>query len=295
MKRDLLTEAMADLKILKKTQEELVRQQILEEFEPTIKRLVGRKLDEENGIDDEEETGEGEFEENPLDQDSGFESFEDEPMEDEGSEFDMEESMEGEDDPELAELMRELEGEDEMMDEGEDEGWEDDTMDEGEDMDDDDFMSEGWDSDEEMVDESEEYEDDPVEEMRQLQTENAKLKRDLRKSHLTVATLKKTINEVNLVNAKLLYNTKIGRQYDLDRKQKTAVLEALDRGNTGREVKLIYATICESLNKTTSLKRKKPVTESRKPASKFIKPKQTLQENNKVLHFQRLAGIIKED
>ena len=182
----------------------------------------------------------------------------------------MEESMEGEDDPELAELMRELEGEDEMMDEGEDEGWEDDTMDEGEDMDDDDFMSEGWDSDEEMVDESEEYEDDPVEEMRQLQTENAKLKRDLRKSHLTVATLKKTINEVNLVNAKLLYNTKIGRQYDLDRKQKTAVLEALDRGNTGREVKLIYATICESLNKTTSLKRKKPVTESRKPASKFI-------------------------
>ena len=128
MKRDLLTEAMADLKILKKTQEELVRQQILEEFEPTIKRLVGRKLDEENGIDDEEETGEGEFEENPLDQESGFESFEDEPMEDEGSEFDMEESMEGEDDPELAELMRELEGEDEMMDEGEDEGWEDDTM-----------------------------------------------------------------------------------------------------------------------------------------------------------------------
>lgn len=294
----LLTEVMADIKIMKATQLELAKQQILEDFEPAIRRIVSAKLEQEGDLDDEGEDFDfaPEDESNPLDNGGGFESFEDD--EPDGDEFSMEGDEFGDDDPELAELMRELDGdvepEEPMMDEGEDEEM---NFDEGEDVVDDEmyeaFMAEEFGEDDQL-EESDGWEDEAaVEESRKLRTENKKLKKSLRESLMTVSTLKKTMNEVNLLNSKLLYNARIGRKYDLDKKQRTTVLEALDRGRNVREVQLIYATVCESLNKTTSLKRKRSVKEG--VGSKqmpFIKPKKMVQESAGVTRMKELAGII---
>lgn len=86
-------------------------------------------------------------------------------------------------------------------------------------------------------------------EQRKLRTENKKLKKDLNESYRAITTLKKTLNDVNLLNAKLMYTTKTFRTFNLNENQQQRILSSFDRATSVREVKLIYTTICEARNK----------------------------------------------
>jgi hypothetical protein len=124
-------------------------------------------------------------------------------------------------------------------------------------------------------------------------------------AYRTVEYLRKQINEVNLLNAKLLYTNKLFKEFGMNRDQKTKVVEAFDLTKNVREVKMTYANWCESLNFGGNVK-KKTVTQSpvyqtttitEGSASKTVastKPsKQVITEgvDETVRRFQKLAGI----
>lgn len=83
-----------------------------------------------------------------------------------------------------------------------------------------------------------------------LRAENVNLKNKLNEAYRAVTTMKTTLNEVNLLNAKLMYTTKTFKQFDLTESQQHSILDSFDRANSVREVKLIYTAICESRGKS---------------------------------------------
>jgi len=121
---------------------------------------------------------------------------------------------------------------------------------------------------------------------------------ELGEAYKVISSLKKTINEVNLLNAKLLYVNKLFRGYNLTNEQKTNVVETLDRTKNVREVKLVYTTIAESfkIGSTATRKTTTKLTESyaSKPAQSTAPAKQIIAEDNSAAdRFKKLAGIIK--
>ena len=121
---------------------------------------------------------------------------------------------------------------------------------------------------------------------------------ELGEAYAVISSLKKTINEVNLLNAKLLYVNKLFRGYNLTNEQKTKVVETLDRTKNVREVKLVYTTIAESfkIGSTATKKTTTKLTESyaSKPAQSTAPAKQIIAEDNSAAdRFKKLAGIIK--
>lgn len=113
-----------------------------------------------------------------------------------------------------------------------------------------------------------------------------------------IKSLKGTINEVNLLNAKLLYVNKLFRSFNLTNEQKSKVVETLDRTKNVREVKLVFSTIAESFKFGNGATRKvtAKLTESyaSKPAQSTAPAKQIISEDNSAaLRFKKLAGIIK--
>ena len=91
----------------------------------------------------------------------------------------------------------------------------------------------------------------------------AELEKELEEAYKAIKSLRGTINKVNLLNAKLLYTNKLFRNYNLTNEQKVKVVENLDRTSNVREVKLVYATLSESMKFTGTEKKasiKKTVT-----------------------------------
>jgi len=119
---------------------------------------------------------------------------------------------------------------------------------------------------------------------------------ELEEAYKVIGSLRKTINEVNLLNAKLLYVNKLFRSYNLTNEQKTKVVETLDRTKNVREVKLVYTTIAESFKIGSTATKKTKLTESyaSKPAQSTAPAKQIIAEDNSAAdRFRKLAGIIK--
>ena len=112
----------------------------------------------------------------------------------------------------------------------------------------------------------------------------------------TINELRNELNEVNLLNAKLLYTNKIFKAKNLTESEKVKVLNAFDKAENVKGVKLVYETLTESL-KTTSIVKKSQVRESLGSASRTITPatpKQPIIESNEAFaRMQRLAGIKK--
>jgi hypothetical protein len=123
--------------------------------------------------------------------------------------------------------------------------------------------------------------------------------KELNEAYKVIKSLQRTINEVNLLNAKLLFANKLFRAHNMTNEQKVKVIETLDRTNSVREVKLVYSTLAENFKYSSSNKSTKKsisegiaskVTKSTKPAVS----KQVIAENTQISdRFQKLAGIIK--
>ena len=123
---------------------------------------------------------------------------------------------------------------------------------------------------------------------------------ELNEAYKTIKSLQKTINEVNLLNAKLLFANKLFRAHNMTNEQKIKVIETLDRTKSVREVKLVFSTLAENFKyaTTTNKSTKKSISEG--IASKTIKStapkvaKQLIAESTNVSdRFKKLAGIIK--
>jgi hypothetical protein len=145
-----------------------------------------------------------------------------------------------------------------------------------------------------------EAEEDKAEDAGEMKAEVAKLETELAEAIAVIKSLKGTINEVNLLNAKLLYANKLFRGYNLTNEQKVKVVENLDRTSTVREVKLVYATLSESMKFTGTERKvaqvKKNITEgiASKAQASTAPKKEIIAESNELANrFKQLAGIIK--
>jgi hypothetical protein len=142
------------------------------------------------------------------------------------------------------------------------------------------------DDEEEKVEEGEESADDAI----------AQKDAELEEAYKVIKSLKSTINEVNLLNAKLLYTNKLFRSYDLTNEQKHKVVETLDRTQNVREVKLVFATLAESMKIGGTAKKVKAnkITESfasKKVASTAPKAAIINESNDMAERFKKLANI----
>lgn len=327
-KQDLLAEAIADAKKVKKTALANAKMALEEAFQPTLQRMISTKLAEEDELDDDfdlsieiepelsvaPEGGDDLGGEEPV----GMGSFEDdEPVDAPAPEGD--DDLGGDDAPAP-------EGEDEFADdeflpEGEEEDWQDpipdDPMNEADGYDDEFKSGDNELTEAEVRALTSLFEEEglgdingPEDEdggsftldvpstninfesrVRKLRSENRKLRESYNKAMRVVTSLKKTINEVNLLNAKLMYTTQAMKlKESMSQSQQVRIMEAIDRGRTVREVQLIYTSIMDALNKRPS----RTLTEGL--ASKTVKPmgKPVLKEskNSDVIKWQRLAGIL---
>jgi hypothetical protein len=121
-------------------------------------------------------------------------------------------------------------------------------------------------------------------------------KEELEEAYNTIHSLRHTINEVNLLNAKLLYTNKLFRNFELNENQKMKVIENFDRAGTTREVKLVFSTLAESFN--VPVKKRKMVKESyaSKPSGTTApskKTKQIINEGHELANrWKKLAGLL---
>ena len=110
----------------------------------------------------------------------------------------------------------------------------------------------------------------------------------------TINELKNELNEVNLLNAKLLYTNKIFKTKNLTESEKVKVLNTFDKAETVKEVKLVFETLTESFK---AVAKKAPIKESLGSASRSIASTQTKQPiievNDAFARMQKLAGLRK--
>ena len=109
----------------------------------------------------------------------------------------------------------------------------------------------------------------------------------------TIGYLREKLNEVNLLNAKLLFTNKLFRSFGLNNNQKLRVVEQFDRTQNLREIKLVYATLAESFKGNGN----KKVNESKGQASKAVAStepkKEVLSEGQEMKNrFKKLANLI---
>ena len=141
----------------------------------------------------------------------------------------------------------------------------------------------------------EEKKDESVEES--VNEELNTLKADLEEHRNVVKYLRGKLNEVNLLNAKLLFTNKLFRNFGLSNEQKLKVVETFDRATNLREVKLVFSTLAESFgNKVASKPSKKQESKgsSSKPvASTKPKTEEVISEGFDMKErFQKLAKIL---
>jgi hypothetical protein len=330
VKSDLLKEAIADAKAVKETALANAKIALEEAFAPRINAMLSAKLAEEMDDEDivanapvdehdvmyepetETDVMEPEMDAAPeMDAEMDMEMPAEEPavddMEMEGMMYDVDEDPTDpasvEEDLELEAIIRELEedlNEEELTEDSdetitEDEHGEDDNKDNEkekveEDFNIDEIIESILDEEKETVTEEEEDKNDDSDKKEKME----ELAEDLTEAYTTIESLRGTINEVNLLNAKLLYTNKLFRNFELSESQKMTVIENFDRAGNTREVKLVFSTLAE--NFTVPVKKRKVVkegaaskpTHSTAPVTKTI-----INEGNQLANrWKKLAGLL---
>ena len=327
-KSDLLKEAIADARTVKETAIANAKIALEEAFTPRIHSMLSTKLSEQ--LDDEEEVEDVEMgveDEMPaeepemdaemdaepeavgvgvdLDMDGDYDiegelgmGAEEEEMDDMEAEpemgeedmdaeydaADMEEGRYNAADMDLDEIIRELE--EGMYEEEMDEQVADSAGDDGDGM-----IEEDIDAIIESILAEEDAEEDEAKE-----EDESEMVSELNEAYATIEELRSVINEVNLLNAKLLYTNKLFRNFELNESQKMKVIENFDRASNTREVKLVFSTLAESFNRPTAKKRVVKESYASKPTQTTAPSKatkQVLSEGNELANrWKKLAGLI---
>ena len=336
MAKDILKEAIADAKAVREVALANAKAALEEAFTPKLQSMLSAKLSEEldEDLNEEEETNEGvedtTIEETTIEEDSFDEMMNtDEEAADPDDEGYMGKSMDEEID--LEEILSELEleeseevsedtvaeGEEELA-EGEEEeleemqvtytadtanrvGYQADYVNEDFDLD---ALLEELDGLDEVKDEVKEEEleeskEEVEETVNPLQSELEEAKDELEETKSALETVRAELNEVNLLNSKLLYVNRIFKANQLDEAQKLRVVETLDKAGTAKEAKLIYETIKDTftISKESKQIKKASIKEglgmASKAAGKSTAPKSEVisESNNMMTRFQKLANI----
>jgi len=326
-KSDLLKEAIADANAVRETALANAKIALEEAFTPRIQSMLSAKLSEE--LEDEDEEGmegadrmgaemyeqEDEMDmEEPMEEpemgemepEAGEEigvavdvdgdgeyDYEGELGAEEGEMEDMEmgDEMEDEGDLDLESIIRELE---EDLNEEEEEAGEEGMMKEEEEEPE--AMEEDIDSIIEAIlgEEEEEMEEQVADEAGDDGDGMLPEAAELEEAYDTINQLRGVLQEVNLLNAKLLYTNKLFRNFELSENQKMKVIENFDRAGNTREVKLVFSTLAESFQKPA---KRRVVKEHKNVASKAVgttKPaKEIISEGNEMAaRFKKLAGLL---
>lgn len=323
-KSDLLKEAIADANAVRETALANAKIALEEAFTPRIQSMIGEKLADElnDGMYEQEEEEEmdmdmGDEEASMDDMEAGEAGGLDVTIDDPSTEVspdyqgtvaaaepageeaemdmdaeeapmdDMDDDME-DDDLELEAIIRELE---EDMDK--------EDMDEAEDMEEGMYgkkeeMEEDIDSIIEAILSEEEMEEQVADEAGDDGNGMLPEATELEEAYDTIDQLREVLQEVNLLNAKLLYTNKLFRNFELSENQKMKVIENFDRAGNTREVKLVFSTLAESFQKPA---KKRVVKEHKNVASKAVgttaPAKEIISESNEVAdRFKKLAGLL---
>jgi hypothetical protein len=302
--KDLLKEAIADAKAVRETALANAKLALEEAFTPRLQSMLSAKLAEE--MSDDEDMHEGE-EEDYSDATPTFEGEEDEEtmdseeaMDTDSGEEEMsyeedEEEMpaEEDDDLDLDEIIKELEmeGDEESSEMEMDEMADEDGMSDEDEMHEGDY---GDMADEDEVDINEiirSLREEDEEEMHE-EEETEKSAEELEEAYNVIRFLKGKINEVNLLNAKLLYSNKLFRNFTLNENQKMKVIENFDRAHSLREVKLVYSTLAEGFKMPATKKVVKESFASKPSASTKPAKQQVISEGaDLAARFKKLAGL----
>jgi hypothetical protein len=123
---------------------------------------------------------------------------------------------------------------------------------------------------------------------------NKTVSEELKQALETISTLQKELNEVNILNAKLLYVNKIFKANNLTESQKVNVIAAFDKAETVKEVKLVFETVADNVGtkKETTIKEHKG-SASKATGTTASKPEVIAEVSDAVRRMQKLAGIIK--
>jgi hypothetical protein len=296
MSKDLLKEAIADAKAVRETAIANAKLALEEAFTPKLQSMLSTKIREE--FEDEEEVeveaadDAAETEDLPVEEANTEDEVETEVdyAEDADAEdAELEEAEASDDDLELEAILRELEDGTEAEEDFPDPTAEDPAL--AEEADDEENLEEATEDEEFDLEEvinalrEEDEEEAPVDE---ADTED-----DLEEAYATIKFLRSKINEVNLLNAKLLFSNKLFRANNLNESQKLRVIETFDRAASVREVKLVYSTLAESMVGTKGTKSSMTEGLASKSTKSTAPNKSVIVESNDFSNRMRqLAGLI---
>jgi hypothetical protein len=128
-----------------------------------------------------------------------------------------------------------------------------------------------------------------IEEKKKMEAEK-KMKQDLNEANKTITALKAELNEINLLNAKLLYFNKILKAKSLNESQKVKVMNAFDRATNVKEVENTYRTLSESITAPKKAALKESMSFASKPIGN-APAKPIVEADAFVSRWQTLAGI----
>ena len=116
---------------------------------------------------------------------------------------------------------------------------------------------------------------------------------DLQEALKAVKILRNQLQEVNLLNAKLLYVNKVFKSNNLSEGQKVNVIAAFDKAETVKEVKLVFETVSKNVvAKPAAIKEHRSFASKATGNAKTTAPKEILSEvSEQVQRWQKLAGI----
>jgi hypothetical protein len=328
-KSDLLKEAIADANAVRETALANAKIALEEAFTPRIQSMLSAKLSEELEDEDEEGMGTEMYEqEDEMDMEEPMEEPEMDEMEPEAGEeigvavdvdgdgeydyegelgaeegemedMEMGDEMEDEGDLDLESIIRELE--EDLNEEEEEEAGEEGMMGAErmmkEEEEEPEAMEEDIDSIIEAIlgeEEEEEIEEQVADEASDDGDGMLPEAAELEEAYATINQLRGVLQEVNLLNAKLLYTNKLFRNFELSENQKMKVIENFDRAGNTREVKLVFSTLAESFQKPA---KKRVVKEHKNVASKAVgttaPAKEIISEGNEMAaRFKKLAGLL---
>jgi hypothetical protein len=150
------------------------------------------------------------------------------------------------------------------------------------------------------------HEMEDIEEMNELEelkdaakkiaNEKVKKEKELDEAINVIKTLRSQLNEVNLLNAKLIYVNRLFKENMLTESQKVNVVNSFDKATTLTETKNIYEVLKNTV-KTSKATSKTALREHKSFASSVIggstaKP-EIIDANDQITRMQKLAGIIK--
>jgi len=108
-----------------------------------------------------------------------------------------------------------------------------------------------------------------------------------------IEALKVELNEVNLLNAKLLYTNKIFKSKNLSEDKKVRVLKAFDKASSVKEAKVVFETLNEGLVSKATPKYNTVKGAASKATGVITEAKKPIIESNDVYNrMRKLAGLI---